>query len=382
VSGDSALRCVGLRVEFPGATALDGLELSVARGEVVCLLGASGSGKSTLLNAIAGLVRPSAGEIWLGGRLVAGAGRSLPPEDRDIGLVFQDFALWPHLSALDTVAYPLRRAGSSRGAARRQAQDLLDQLGIGAFAGRRPAELSGGQQQRVGLARALARDPQLFLLDEPTAHLDTHLRTAFQDSVRQRRASTGAGALYATHDAGEALALADRVALIVSGRIIQVATPEIVYSEPVDPAAALLTGPGSLLAADVAACPDGRLSVDLGAGPTELLGGGITDPRARRRLLLVRPEWAHLDGPFRSRVTARAFRGPHTDYRVATPGGELAMRVNGAPPIQVGDDLRWGLRRAWVVRDEPGSAPTGGAGSAEGGDGPRMLDPVIDEVEV
>ncbi|MDT4912926.1 MAG: iron(III) transport system ATP-binding protein, partial [Pseudonocardiales bacterium] len=213
-----ALRCVGLGVRYGDVRALDGAELAVAPGEVVTLLGPSGSGKSTLLHAVAGLLQPSAGEIWLGDRLVATAGRGAPPERRDVGLVFQDFALWPHLDALATVAYPLRRAGTGRREAEAVARRLLQQLDIGSLAGRRPAELSGGQQQRVGLARALARNPRVFLLDEPTAHLDTHLRSAFQASVRDRQAATGAAAVYATHDAGEALALADRVALVVGGR--------------------------------------------------------------------------------------------------------------------------------------------------------------------
>jgi ABC-type Fe3+/spermidine/putrescine transport system ATPase subunit len=375
------LRCVGLSVDYPGTKAVDGIDLDVAHREMVALLGPSGSGKSTLLHAVAGLVQPSDGEIWLAGRRVADRRRSTPPERRDVGLVFQDFALWPHLTCLETVAYPLRRAGRPRVAARVRAQQLLDQLDIGGLAARRPADLSGGQQQRVGLARALARDPRVFLLDEPTAHLDTHLRASFQDSVRERRASTGAAALYATHDAGEALALADRVALIVAGKLIQIGAPATVYAEPVNAAAAMLTGPGTVVNARVATLSGGQLSVDLGVGTAEVAGGGIDEPQPGLRRLLLRPEWVHPDGPFRSRVTARAFRGPHTDYALGTDAGPVFMRIPGAPRLGTGDEVSWGLRRAWVVPGEPDRDAVPG-GSAERGDGARMLDAVVDDVEV
>lgn len=380
MSGDVALRCVGLSVDYPGTRAVHRLDLDVAPGEAVALLGASGSGKSTLLHAVAGLVAPAEGEIWLDGRRVADRRHSVPPERRAVGLVFQDFALWPHLSALDTVAYPLRRAGTRPAAARAHAQQLLDELGVGGFAARRPAQLSGGQQQRVGLARALAREPGVFLLDEPTAHLDTHLREAFAQTVRERRASTGAAVLYATHDAGEALALADRVAVIAAGRLVQLAPPERVYAEPADATTALLTGPGAVLTAAAARTPDGRLAVDLGAssgaGPVVVAGGGTDDPRSAPRRLLVRPEWSRIGGPFRSPVLARAFRGPHTDYAVAAGDGRLWLREPGPPRVAVGETISWGIDRAWVLPGEP-SPP-----SAECGERGRTFEAAVDDVQV
>lgn len=375
MSDEPALRCVGLSVDYPGTRAVDRLDLTVAPGEAVAVLGASGSGKSTLLHAVAGLVSPAEGEIWLAGRRVADPRRSVPPERRAVGLVFQDFALWPHLSALETVAYPLRRAGCRPEPARDRARQLLDQLGVGAFADRRPAELSGGQQQRIGLARALAREPGVFLLDEPTAHLDTHLRSAFQDSVRERRASTGAAVLYATHDAGEALALADRVAVVAAGRLVQLGTPEQLYAEPVDATTALLTGPGAVVAASVARAPRGGLAVDFGTGPVVVEGGGTDDPSPSSRWVLVRPEWVRVGGPFRSRVVARAFRGPHTDYAVSVGAGRVWLRRPGPPGVRVGEQLRWGLDRAWVIA-------AGSPRSTELGQGGRMIEPAVDEVEV
>jgi iron(III) transport system ATP-binding protein len=345
-----ALLCHGLGVDYAGTPALADVELTIARGEVVALLGPSGSGKSTLLQAVAGLVPATRGEIWVAGRRVAAAGHSVPPERREVGMVFQNFALWPHLSVLDTVAYPLRRAGRSRSQAANTARGLLARLGIDHLAQRRPAQLSGGEQQRVGLARALARDALLYLLDEPTAHLDTHLRAAFQDSVLARQRDTGAAAVYATHDAAEALALADRVALIVEGRIIQIGAPTTVYAEPISVGAAVLTGSCSVLAAVVAAVDDGVLSVDLGSGPLTVPGGGA-GPTARPRLLVVRPDWAREGGPLRGQITAIGFRGPHTDYQISTPAGPVLLRLPGPPRHAAGETLPWSLNRAWVVSE-------------------------------
>jgi ABC-type sugar transport system ATPase subunit len=349
---EDAVRCRAVSVDYESVSALVNVDLAVAQGEVVALLGASGSGKSTLLQAIAGLVPITRGEIRVAGNQVATARHNLAPEQRDIGMVFQNFALWPHLSVRDTVAYPLRRAGRSRSDAAATATDLLALLGIEHLARRRPAELSGGEQQRVGLARALAREAQLYLLDEPTAHLDTHLRTAFQDSVLARQRDNGAAAVYATHDAAEALALADRVALIVDGRLIQIAEPATVYAEPVNVDAARLTGPCSVLDALVAVVgpiQDGVLSVDFGAGPVAVLGGGTGAGQARPRRILVRPDWVGEGGPLVAKTTAVEFRGPHTDYHVATPGGPLHLRLPGPPRHGVGESLSWTLERVWVI---------------------------------
>ncbi|MGH8962780.1 MAG: ABC transporter ATP-binding protein [Jatrophihabitantaceae bacterium] len=355
---DVALCCAGLQVSYSGVVAVDDLDLTVAPGDVLAVLGPSGCGKSTLLNAVAGLVPPSAGEIWLAGRCVATHHRSTPPERRDVGLVFQDFALWPHLSALDTVAYPLRRAGSGRRDARAGALRLLDRLGVGHLADRRPAQLSGGQQQRVGLARALARSPKLFLLDEPTAHLDTHLRAAFQASVREQQAATGAAAVYATHDAAEALALADRVALVIDGRMVQLGSPEVVYAEPASAATAVLTGACTMLRARVAAVREGGLSVDLGDGPVIVSGGGVSGADPVSVQLLLRPEWLCPGGPLAGRVTAREFRGAHTDYRLDTPCGSVLLQMSGSPRFAVGESLAWGIRRAWALPREAAAART------------------------
>jgi ABC-type Fe3+/spermidine/putrescine transport system ATPase subunit len=347
-----ALRCDKLTVAYDDVAVLQGIDLNVEAGELVALLGASGSGKSTLLHAIAGLVDPSGGEIWLNGERVAGGKRNTPPEQRNVGLVFQDFALWPHIRVIDNVAYPLRRAGQSQVAARATARDLLEKLDIGHLADQRPAQLSGGEQQRVGLARALARNARLYLLDEPTAHLNTHLRAAFQEAVLARRDETGAAIVYATHDAAEALALANRVAIVDAGRLTQVGSPVNVYAEPVSARAAALTGPCSLLHAEVRRLDNRHISLDLGQGdPIAVRGGGDVDTRSRRATVVLRPDWiiARTPAPWAGHVTAVAFRGPHTDYQVESPAHSVLMRLPGPPRFALGDPLPWAPTQAWVL---------------------------------
>jgi iron(III) transport system ATP-binding protein len=325
VPAEPALEVRDLVVTYDRTIALHGLSLRVGTSEVLALLGPSGSGKSTLLQAVAGFVVPTAGTVALGGVTVAGNGRPVPPERRDLGLVFQNYALWPHLSALDTVAYPVRRRGADRRQARREALAVMERLRIAHLADRRPAELSGGEQQRVGLARALARRPAVYLFDEPTAHLDTHVRGVFLGELVARRRDSGAAAVYATHDAEEALGLADRVALLHEGRLLQVGTPQQVYDRPVDLFAARLTGPASVVDS-----PDGT-------GP-----------------VLVRPGWARLGGPLEGEVRAVWFRGPHTDHLVDGPLGQVLIREPGPPRHPVGARVGWALQRSWTLRPPAG----------------------------
>ena len=347
-----AVACAGLAVGYGRPPALAGLDLAVAPGETVALLGESGSGKTTLLNAIAGFVPPAAGEIWLAGELASGPGRSVPPERRRIGMVFQDHALWPHLSVLDTVAYPLRRAGASRAAAYRDAHAILAQLNLSRLAGRRPGQLSGGEQQRVGLARALACRPAVYLFDEPTAHLDASLRAQILEEVARRRAADGAAAIYATHDAAEALAIADRVAVLHSGVMAQAGAPADVYAEPDDLTVARLTGPVSVLAAPVSAAAAGTYTIEVGEARAIVPGGSAPGADPAAPAIGVRPDWARLGrGDLPGVVEEVRFRGPHTDYHIATPAGTLLIREAGPPQAGCGP-VRWSLLRAWLMPRE------------------------------
>jgi len=332
VSAD-ILELRGLCVTYGDVAALSEVDLTVAPGEVLALLGPSGSGKSTLLHTVAGFHTPQAGEVLINGRRVSSPTSSVPPERRELAMVFQNYALWPHLSALDTVAYPARRRGQGRTQARAEALKILELLNVGHLAGRHPAELSGGEQQRVGLARALARQASLYLFDEPTAHLDSHVRGVFLAELVTRQRDTGAAAVYAAHDAEETLGLADRVALLAHGRVIQVGTPQQVYREPVDELAARLTGPVSVLRA-----PGGSARV------------------------LVRPEWAALDGELAGRVIEVWFRGPHSDYVLDTDQGQLLVREPGPPRHQRGTQVTWRLAHSWALGEsQPATAepPTG-----------------------
>ena len=335
----------GAVVRYGDVPVVRGLDLSVERGETVALLGPSGSGKTTLLYALAGFLPLSEGEIRLEGRLVSSPTVVAPPEQRPIGMVFQHYGLWPHMDALETVAFPLRRAGMGRAGARAQAQELLDQLRLGRLAQRRPAELSGGEQQRVGLARALARRPAVYLLDEPTAHLDTVLKADLQAELALRMHADGAAAVHATHDVEEALAVADRVVLMRDGQVVQVDRPADIYARPVDEWAARLTGPASFIEFDLAAA--GELAADgiEPAGGAERAGGsGGTDGPGR---YLVRPDWLRFGGSTPAQVRDVRYRGTHTDYRLHTALGELLLREPGPPRFARGDEAGIVIDRVW-----------------------------------
>jgi len=320
----AAVQGRGVVVRYGDAPAVRGIDLHVERGQTVALLGPSGSGKTTLLYAIAGFLPLSDGRIHLEGTLVSSVEVSTPPEQRSVAMVFQHYGLWPHMDALETVAYPLRRAGEGRTAARARAGELLEQMRISHLAGRRPAELSGGEQQRVGLARALARRPTVYLLDEPTAHLDTVLKADLQAELSARMQADGAAAIHATHDVEEALAVADRVVLLRDGAVVQVDAPRDVYARPADEWAARLTGPAAFIEGEVRA-----------AGAE---GFGH---------YLVRPDWVRFEGPLAASISDVRYRGTHTDYRLETALGTLLVREPGPARFEAGAKTSCTIDRVW-----------------------------------
>jgi len=344
---DAAVTFRGVTIGYGSTTVVSGLDLDVGRGEMLALLGPSGCGKTTILSALAGFLPIRSGEIRIAGRVADDSRHRVAPERRGVGVVFQGYALWPHLDALDTVAYPIRRRGVGASDARRQAAAILERLGIARLAHRRPAELSGGEQQRVGLGRALAREASVYLFDEPTAHLDAALRDRLQLEIADQRRRTGAAAVYATHDTAEALAIADRVALLREGRLIQSGTPTTVYDRPVDLWAARLTGPASVV--------DLRVLDDAGNGRVEVAGVAQSPAVATDRRLpvgetraIVRPDWLRLGGPLPAQVEIVAFRGAHTEYRLATPAGAIDVRASGQPTVAPGEAVGWTVVRAWI----------------------------------
>jgi ABC-type Fe3+/spermidine/putrescine transport system ATPase subunit len=333
-------------IGYGDSLVVEDLDLTVEAGEMVVLLGPSGSGKTTILAAIAGFLPIRSGELRLAGRVVAGPGRHDPPERRDVAVVFQGAALWPHLNAVDTVAYPIRRRGVGDGRARDEALAILDQLGVRELAERRPAEMSGGEQQRVGLGRALARLAALHLFDEPTAHLDGPLRRRLLDTIAAARRAAGAAGIYATHDTAEALAIADQIALVRDGRNVQTGSPLEVYERPIDEWAARLTGPASVVEGGVleAGGADGMAVVEIAGSRRRVQLG--PDSSAGPSQLLVRPDWATLGGTLGGRVVSVRFAGAQTDVDLATPAGTVTIRCPGPPMVAVGDEPGWDLRRA------------------------------------
>jgi iron(III) transport system ATP-binding protein len=217
-----------LRHAYAGHAVLDGVDFDVPAGGVLALLGPSGCGKSTLLKALAGLLRPDSGRIELGGRLVFGGGLHQEPERRDLGMVFQDYALWPHMSVAQNVAFPLRMRGAPRAEIDARVGEALSLVGLAGMASRRPSQLSGGQQQRVALARAVSARPGLLLFDEPLSNLDRALRATLCSEIGALLKRLGATAIYVTHDHEEAHALAHRIAHMSGGRIERIVsnTPE------------------------------------------------------------------------------------------------------------------------------------------------------------
>ncbi len=329
----TALTVADLHAGYGSTDVLTGVDLVLEPGTTGAVLGPSGSGKSTLLAAIAGFLPARAGRVEIDGIVVTSPDGLVPPERRSVGVVFQDHALWPHLTVLENVAYPLRRSRTP--SAEVEAAELLAALGIADLADRGVDSLSGGQQQRVSIARALARRPGLFLFDEPTSALDGALRDTVRDRVEAQRRITGASALYATHDAAEALAVADTIVLLRNGRVVQSGDPRVVYEQPVDEWSALLTGPATTVPA----------TVETGRWVVAGVDTGLPASGSDGRRIMFRPEWAAPFGRIPGTVLSTSYRGAHTDYRLDTPVGPILARAPGPPDANRGESIGWTLAR-------------------------------------
>jgi iron(III) transport system ATP-binding protein len=348
IAAAAAVRVTGLRRRYGRVLAVDDLDLEVRPGEMLTVLGPSGCGKTTVLRLIAGLETPDAGTIEIGGRRVAGAGVAVPPERRRVGMVFQDFALFPHLSVRDNIAYGLRRDPDREVRVR----ELLDLIDLADAATLMPYQLSGGMQQRVALARALAPRPDVVLLDEPFSNLDAALRTQLRGDVREILRAAGTASIFVTHDQDEALTLGDRMAVMVRGRVEQCDAPEVVYGEPATPFVATFVGIANLVPAD---CHASLATTRFGA--VRLVGPRATRAEGRA-LVVLRPE--HLDvleaadGPAEPdawRVLRRRFAGTEILYEVtATDGERLWVEAGpGVRRLRVGDSVTLRLREVETV---------------------------------
>ncbi|MDK1473514.1 ABC transporter ATP-binding protein [Streptomyces sp. 549] len=349
----TALRISALRKSYgPGPAVLDGLDLTVPAGRLAAVLGPSGCGKTTLLRVVAGFLRPDAGTVTVGDRVVCGPGVNLPPERRSIGIVAQEGALFPHLSTARNVAFGLTgRSHTSRAARAARTEEMLELVGLGGYGHRMPHELSGGQQQRVALARALAPSPALVLLDEPFNALDSALRAGLRADVRAALRAAGATAVMVTHDQQEALSTADLVAVVRRGRVTQCGTPEEVYRQPADTWVASFVGDAVLLAGRVegktAATALGRVPLTGGAGSR--LSGTV----------VLRPEQLALTGPdgaaARGTVRDVCFYGHDALVSVAVEGvpGTVDVRHPGPVALRPGDTTGISVTGAGTLHAEP-----------------------------
>jgi putative spermidine/putrescine transport system ATP-binding protein len=337
------VRLANLHKTFGGLHALDGLDLAIEPGELIALLGPSGCGKTTALRVLAGLEDADSGQVLVNGRDITG----LPANRRDMGMVFQAYSLFPHLTALENVEFGLKLRGRPSGDRRGQATAMLDLVGIGPLAARYPHQLSGGQQQRVALARALAIRPQVLLLDEPLSALDAKVRVQLRDEIRRIQTEVGTTTLFVTHDQEEALAVADRVGVMRSGRLEQLGTPADVYLQPATAFVADFVGLSNRLPGRL----DGDGVVVLGTR-LPLVSRAAQGPDVTA---LVRPESVEVvpdtDGP--GRVLTVSFLGPTS--RVTVSVGERLVVAQVASSrlgeLAAGTPVRVELRHVPVALD-------------------------------
>jgi iron(III) transport system ATP-binding protein len=334
----SAVVVRDLTKRFGERPAVEGASLEVGRGECVVVLGPSGSGKTTLLRLLAGLEAPDEGTIELFGERVAEPGRSVAPERRGVGMVFQDLALWPGKSVLDHVLFSIRRGrlGPSKAEERDRARRALEMLRLPGREKDLPHELSGGEAQRLALARAVAAAPRLLLLDEPLGSLDAPLRAVLGEEILRLRGATGATVVLVTHDRGEAYALGDRVAVMERGRILQVGTPHEVYREPATPFVAEFLGDVAWVRGVVD--EDGRgVRTDLGRLET-----AASRPRATGTPVRVaaRPEHAILgEGGVLAEVERRHFDGAGWTVHLRIGEDGLRLRARAEHPYPAGSGV-------------------------------------------
>ena len=343
------LRVENLRKQYvsfegkPGGGVL-GVSFEIAEGELFTLLGPSGCGKTTTLRAIAGLETPNTGVIRIAAREMfnSDTGINVPLYDRDIGMVFQSYAIWPHMSVFENAAYPLRVSRGRRYSAREiktKTMSVLEMVGLGAFAKRPATQLSGGQQQRLALARAFTREPRLLLLDEPLSNLDAQLREQMRVELKRLQQETGVTAVYVTHDQAEALAISDRVAVMNEGKIVQVEGPKEIYGRPASEFVANFIGRTNLLRGglmrDATAESVAPVKTDMGEilcfFPNECAAGKLVSLVVRPEHIAIhqsnegdaRPGLNRLNG----QVTREIYLGEIVEYLVAVSGGELLVRT-------------------------------------------------------
>jgi len=365
------LRILDVRKSFGAEVALAGVTLEVGETEFVSFLGPSGCGKTTLLRVIAGLEVPDSGSVWLGSEQFVGENRYVPPERRDLGMVFQSYALWPHMTVYDNLAYPMRVRKVRRPDIEQRVMSMLTSLSLTGLAQRRPSELSGGQQQRVALGRALITHPRALLLDEPLSNVDAKVRQEMRTEVRRVQQEAGVGAIYVTHDQSEALAMSDRIVVMRHGSIEQVGTPEEVYNTPATRFVAEFIGAcvlsGRVVAGGEKSCVRvDSLETEVPVKSPLTLGQRVSLAVHRERVRIVAPG---TPGAGRARALVTSFLGERIEVELETGGARLrGLLQPGTAPPKMGDEVG--------VLLDPGVALVAEERDGEGAgvDGPQVME--------
>jgi len=331
-----------LEKEFPGGVrAVDAIDLTIPEHEIICLLGPSGCGKTTTLRCIGGLEDPTGGEIWIGDDRVWSEGRSVPPERRDIGMIFQSYAIWPHMTVFGNVAFGLQLQKLPEDEIKRRVNEVLELVGLSHLPDRYATDLSGGQQQRVAVARSVVMEPRVLIFDEPLSNLDAKLREHMRFEIRRLQKALGTTAVYVTHDQAEAMAIADRIAIMNHGKIVQIGTPQDLYLRPANTFVADFIGMTNLLRAEVKQVASGSMMVrEVTRGVSfevPQVGGFSVGDSVE---ISVRPEaieisTGDLNGESRSNtwqgvVKDVVFLGNSVELRAEIDGLELRVQTNSS----------------------------------------------------
>ncbi len=328
---------------FGEKTVVSELSLDVEPGQFVALLGPSGCGKSTILRMLAGFETLSNGEIRHGNQCLSSRKFHLPTEDRNFGMVFQSYALWPHMTVEDNIGYPLKIQKTDTQSYQRRVQEALKMVALDEFKDRYPSQLSGGQRQRVALARSLITEPDVILFDEPLANLDRHLRESMEITFREFHRRTGATMIYVTHDQGEAMALADKIAVLKEGKLMQWCTPEELYSQPINEWVANFIGQGSILRCQ--AITGNQL---LTSSDTIAL---LYDQSIQSGRILVRPQHVDLNASthvLQGTVKECIFRGERYDIFLELDNGDRLHGYHNTPLI-IGETRHISFQQAWSL---------------------------------
>jgi iron(III) transport system ATP-binding protein len=356
----AGLSLAGVTKSFGDFDAVKDVSIEVKDGEFLAVLGPSGCGKTTLLRLVAGFEKLTGGSIRIGSETVSSAGLSVPPEKRRVGIVFQNYALWPHMTVAENIGYSLKVAKVDRATARKRVDDALALVDLQGLGDRRPANLSGGQRQRVALARCLVAAPSLVLFDEPLANLDVHLRAAMEDEFAAFHERTGTTIVYITHDQAEAMALADRIAVMDRGRLAQLASPRELYSEPANEMVASFIAQGMVVPAKVLDAADG------GHCKVEALGQEIIvrcrpgeRPRADAKICIRGPDLVSaqagetgIDGTVRRAV----YKGGAARIEfvpAAAPDVALHFEQREPSAFEAGATARLGIVSGWLIPEGP-----------------------------